>query len=1281
MNTMYILLTELLALSVLIALLYGLNYRKEERHKQTWTLILAVSTAAFVIAFDRVLLNMLYELILDYFPNLVNYLVVLFNFAILAAFLILKSGGRGIARLNKLLAGKLGGLMSMLFRLFLKIYQLLPEKLRKKLVKQEAKSVAFFYEKSGSKVVLKPEWSFAHLLFLLTACIPEAYFLFYLLNAHYGWVSTVQWGLPEYPAVSLLILLELAWFFGGERPSLREGSISGEDGHKEKIAKYNKLYDDYKEQFPHRIIADGKRIGDPAGTAAGGGKNCSVHHYHHISRAEDPNLKLVHYLCEQMNQRGVIVRESHVTLLQHLLEQEHVFIENPNYDEISPVLIAGIHQLLMRGKKMIIVANDEVEVRAVQKWIREGLRRESEGFQYLWQIVPFKEALKQNVNADILIVTTGQLLYPSFFQFLKSSVDVARYEVVLITEASKMFSKYDLVLHTFIWKLEDYLQKMPQQIILSKWYEGLEEEIREVLRVNPKDVSVKLEAPPNLFYFVWKKEGEQWFQSELLPKLTHRRIDAEAIIALPGIRAGIGDIVFLNQEESATAQSIQELIDNRKNLLEFGLNPAIIDSMKGKIQMVDSPLLAKRENHRFVVAKDIHYHFINTLQEWWSLGKQNTFIHIVSPPYLLRDYFADHADYFLENSERVSPLIPEMSDTNWSIAQQLAERLCNMGLTQEELQSYLKYAGDTGKPVVQQLNQFLQSTLKTDLDLIPFLEVTEEDIFLIEELTFAKRIHYKISSAAYSELLPNWFQFYELVTQTGEVLGEIIGGNIYQNYLPGQYHAFHGNLYKIEEVNHFNKTIKLAYESQTDKYTYHQNRIFRIGDGMKLQNDEERLKKVNQYELTFHLYHGPVEVTTDGYFYFDQGINLMDEKLIYTKLSEKEQETYKREYENGNVLVMEWKKNSGTFRNPNHIAASLVFLLNEMFVTLFPHGHAYLKAATPLPEDHFRTEEGPFSDKLRKYLPTVICDRENTETSIVLYFIEDTPLETGMLERLRDKWEDVFELVDDYLFWLLEESTKEISEQFAALGKSDYPGEFDFELTMMELVQILSNNRLSAQRQYAERHLQADGETEMRICDFCKGKFPDGEFIQLDDGRERCYTCDQTGIDTVQDLIPLYDEVRAYFLEEFPDVEIRRDVHVRMESAGTIQALSGETFTPTADFDSRIVGKALMEGEDAVIYIENGAPRLQTLATLAHELTHIWQFEHLNLRLVTLEEIEGHASWVEVHLLRRLGAYKEANDLEENLLARDDEYGNGYRLVLERLKQYPEGATPFDFYR
>jgi hypothetical protein len=286
-----------------------------------------------------------------------------------------------------------------------------------------------------------------------------------------------------------------------------------------------------------------------------------------------------------------------------------------------------------------------------------------------------------------------------------------------------------------------------------------------------------------------------------------------------------------------------------------------------------------------------------------------------------------------------------------------------------------------------------------------------------------------------------------------------------------------------------------------------------------------------------------------------------------------------------------------------------------------------------------------------------------------------------MLEAFGDNWEKVFDILNDYLFWLVNESNEK--SDYLYFGYDHYPVELALCETLAILDTLLTRKKLREVRtEYLGRMVDGDTikiSTTETQCVFCGRSFLAAQIHQLDDGRQRCFTCKESAIDHVLRVEPLYREVRQFFKDVYL-VNLPEDIALFVLSTAEIHKMSGLPFIPEAG-NTRLTGKASMDGDGKLkVLVENGSPRIHTLSTLAHELTHIWQYENLQVDQLQIEELEGFASWVEVHMMTKMGEVQYANMLKEQLENRQDPYGRGYRLIEEKLSILPYNATPFDLY-
>lgn len=110
------------------------------------------------------------------------------------------------------------------------------------------------------------------------------------------------------------------------------------------------------------------------------------------------------------------------------------------------------------------------------------------------------------------------------------------------------------------------------------------------------------------------------------------------------------------------------------------------------------------------------------------------------------------------------------------------------------------------------------------------------------------------------------------------------------------------------------------------------------------------------------------------------------------------------------------------------------------------------------------------------------------------------------------------------------------------------------------------------------------------------------------------------------------------------------------------------------------------QGNARALYIENGAPRMAAVTTIAHELTHVWQdmnWKHndIETRYGTqnvLPVSEGMAVWAQIQYLLYVREFSYAQRQLAYALIRDDEYGLGFRIFLQRYPLSDDGQPGRD---
>ena len=190
---------------------------------------------------------------------------------------------------------------------------------------------------------------------------------------------------------------------------------------------------------------------------------------------------------------------------------------------------------------------------------------------------------------------------------------------------------------------------------------------------------------------------------------------------------------------------------------------------------------------------------------------------------------------------------------------------------------------------------------------------------------------------------------------------------------------------------------------------------------------------------------------------------------------------------------------------------------------------------------------------------------------------------------------------------------------------------------------------------------------DARYCDFCGTEIYGVEYETLSDGRDRCVNCGRTAVKSVEEFRKIFEDVKRN-MESFFGIKINAGIRVEMVNSKKLHKKLGKAFIPTNKDDPRVIGVAIKDKNGFTLMVENGSPRMATMFTTAHELTHIWQYINWNDKEIVkkygkdmrLEVYEGMAKWVEIQYAYLINESATAKREEIITTYRNDEYGRGF---------------------
>lgn len=239
--------------------------------------------------------------------------------------------------------------------------------------------------------------------------------------------------------------------------------------------------------------------------------------------------------------------------------------------------------------------------------------------------------------------------------------------------------------------------------------------------------------------------------------------------------------------------------------------------------------------------------------------------------------------------------------------------------------------------------------------------------------------------------------------------------------------------------------------------------------------------------------------------------------------------------------------------------------------------------------------------------------------------------------------------------------------------------EIDKRLQLQDVMKYLTVRGFSqnAFRRARTRDLMKESLLDLNAekrCDFCGMPISGVSCERLTDGRVRCNDCTNSAITTVEEFKEIFKQCLS-LMQNFYSISYSVGMNVVTTDAKTIAKGAGSVFKPSTEYAVRVLGYAKKSIGRYEIYLENGSPRLATIETMVHELTHIWQYINWNEKtirklypdpIVRDKLYEGMACWTSIQYLYLIGENSYARDQEMMMESRGDVYGEGFKLFREK---------------
>jgi len=964
-----------------------------------------------------------------------------------------------------------------------------------------------------------------------------------------------------------------------------------------------------------------------------------------IEKCNDPEL--LNAIYRNLENGVERVSTKYIDGLVDLINGANIAVVDSMYGEFNIYFLSYLQHQLSLHKKALVVCDTE--------WQVEDMIRKYKDVFFLinrvssvWRIGKVEDV--KDGKIDILICTEEQLLegnlkhkFNDFFENVSNVVLMDAYGLICRDKAflTRLFNCVNLenIQYTFF---------IPEN----------NPDIRTVIEEYVNDDVIVYEnynETTNTCIMYWRQEPalkpQYVMSSSLLNDLgvayTISLIAAKFDVLDINIQAP-SSVPIYSYRNTATGEYAKVLSD------EFFKRESLnIDS----VIKVNNMLIFKSKELAFNVLHDENNNLLSLTNMWLSYGGRTcSMLHMISRPYMLRDYFAYNLSELHGKLSDVKMFVP-IKVLNIRAAALAFLIKTRTGVYIEEILEFAHLNKMNALSAEGILEELLDMVLGKNHNHRVY-ESFAFDEFNVPKYENEKYIYSHTvkmtSQPLYEELCNLTLHNAVIVDKSKKYVLAINKNDIFNHYLPNQCYSFNGSRYYILEINNGEIMVVREESSLVDKeYTSLYNiksveAVSRINKNTLVENEN--------YKVEFFAADIMREIW--GYLEHSNGIdfgegNNTEVKKLVSPIVEKKRANY---------LSVEFNYNFG--ENYEGIASLLVVLVRGALETLLPKNYKDLlvfsnidkKVATNVTVEGTDAEVELIEDERLLHLYPNMDEsffEKNSSSNLRLFIVDYSTVETGALYSIATDLERMLMIIKKYIEWVL--AHKEINNHYLYFGLGSMPSIFEPEALCTWL------NNITPKITYPDKVI--DGNFTIaasRYCAFC-GRPIITSGILLNDGRAMCEECAKHRANTKK-------EVKVLLRKAYNIIESKYGVTV--PPGIKIKFATAEEVARVANTPPGYITLGVYIPSQHKVMVVRGGPETNVLATLIHELTHAWQHKNASWILTddNLKYCEGHTMYTEIECMYALKEVAFAERLEKDTEARDDEYGEGFRYWKEYLK-------------
>lgn len=816
---------------------------------------------------------------------------------------------------------------------------------------------------------------------------------------------------PFYPVFGLIILGELYFAVDGLSKEEAKGSLTGETEEKSSVANYSLLRQTLRKLFGDKLVAEDTTIHNDL--AEEGSVEQSLAE---LQESPENKEEAYGYFIQKKIQNGMVPDQNYIVSGRDLLNGKSILFNNPFYYDLIPYAFYAMNRVLLQKEKVLIVLGRHNTEDDIAAWCESGLRSVT-NISEMWNIGVLSDK-EQDLDVGIL---TRSCLHDQ--KLLESNAAFFReVHFAVLIEPSRLLTTAQVGLNSML-NLCRSDDKTITFCSTDKNCDGLVDALSHLLMTSISEVSATRHHDGTCSYMCWETDEEHW-QHRMLPNLS-RYLGVGTELSFSALKNQVSKTFWYGGDAFPVIDI--RWIANQYNyeLLHYAELPVGQDTMDKVFEVSPNLWDMKKEENSYLTVEDESYNMFEIKRDFATRSANQSFINIISPEYLLKDYMAKNNALFNTDPKAIPYIVADYARTPRNVALRMTLRMSIGYVPEKDLRRELLLIDADMDDLLESLWHEICAACQP----VRTVHMDEERGELLyteyqgKQLVFDKSIietrrkfsvetgrmetMYHISDASFRNALLGDLRnaSYIAEDENGEAsyLGSELQGHIFQKYLPGQFFTFSGKYYEMLSVTSDGKVlVRRAADHINGRPSYRQVRHYRLYNA---ENSKGMGDIRTSHGLRITRQFADISVSTPAYWSLNRYNDF--ESGYLTEISG----IPERKYYNKQILKITFQEHK-ELATPE-VRRTIALLMNEVLRTLLAENQDYLTVlvAEPaqVPVTYDLSGTGGFE-----------LDKE------AIYILEDSQLDIGLLVAVERNLDRIFSIVFDYLDWHLEELDKSL---------------------------------------------------------------------------------------------------------------------------------------------------------------------------------------------------------------------------------------------------------------